>query len=73
MSLLEDLWRGGDGGNIILEVDEGIRTLMDFRYRSHYKAENGENGRTKKTIMAKRAGFNIKGAFRNPSKRYRYQ
>ena len=44
---------GGDGGNIILEVDEGIRTLMDFRYRSHYKAENGENGKTKKQFGKK--------------------
>lgn len=39
---------GGDGGNIILQGDEGIRTLMDFRYKRSYKAENGENGRTKK-------------------------
>jgi len=39
---------GGDGGSIILQGDEGIRTLMDFRYKRSYKAENGENGRTKK-------------------------
>ncbi len=39
---------GGDGGNIVLQGDEGIRTLMDFRYKRSYKAENGENGRTKK-------------------------
>ncbi len=39
---------GGDGGSIILQTDEGIRTLMDFRYRRSYKGENGENGGTKK-------------------------
>ncbi|NLY78027.1 MAG: GTPase ObgE [Tissierellia bacterium] len=39
---------GGDGGNIIIQGDESIRTLMDFRYKRHYKAENGENGKTKK-------------------------
>ena len=39
---------GGNGGSIILEVDGGIRTLMDFKYRKHYQAENGENGMTKK-------------------------
>ncbi len=39
---------GGAGGNIILKSDEGIRTLMDFRYNRYYKAENGENGKTKK-------------------------
>ncbi|HZK00663.1 MAG TPA: GTPase ObgE [Tissierellaceae bacterium] len=39
---------GGNGGSIILEADDGIRTLMDFRYRRQYKGENGEDGRTKK-------------------------
>ncbi|GFN34497.1 GTPase ObgE [Tepidimicrobium xylanilyticum] len=38
---------GGQGGSIILEGDEGIRTLMDFRYKRFYKAEDGENGKTK--------------------------
>lgn len=39
---------GGNGGSIIIQGDEGIRTLMDFRYKRSYHAENGENGRTKK-------------------------
>jgi len=39
---------GGDGGSIILEADEGLRTLMDFRYKRHYAAENGQDGRGKK-------------------------
>ncbi len=38
---------GGNGGNVILEVDSNIRTLMDFRYKKHYKAENGEDGKSK--------------------------
>lgn len=38
---------GGDGGNgadIVFEVDEGLRTLMDFRYQRHFKAKPGVNG-----------------------------
>ncbi|ADH99975.1 GTPase ObgE [Salisediminibacterium selenitireducens] len=42
---------GGDGGrgaDIVFEVEEGLRTLMDFRYQRHFKGERGENGRTAK-------------------------
>lgn len=38
---------GGRGGSIILRGDSGLRTLMDFRYKRHYKAENGESGMNK--------------------------
>lgn len=38
---------GGKGGDIIFEVDEGMRTLMDFRYKKQYVAENGEDGKNK--------------------------
>lgn len=36
---------GGHGGNIILVVDTNMRTLMDFKYKRKYTAENGGNGK----------------------------
>lgn len=39
---------GGNGGSVILKVDNRLRTLMDFKYKKNYKAESGENGKNKK-------------------------
>ncbi|MFC5774532.1 GTPase ObgE [Ectobacillus antri] len=38
---------GGKGANVIFVVDEGLRTLMDFRYQRHFKAPRGEHGMSK--------------------------
>lgn len=38
---------GGNGGDVIFRVDEGLRTLMDFRYQRHFKADRGVKGRNK--------------------------
>ena len=35
---------GGNGGDVYLVADEGLSTLLDFKFRSVFKAENGENG-----------------------------
>ena len=35
---------GGHGGNIIFRVDEGANTLLAFRYKRKFIAENGGNG-----------------------------
>lgn len=37
---------GGDGGSVILEADEGLNTLYDFRGAHHWHAEHGEPGRS---------------------------
>ena len=39
---------GGKGGSVIFEVDEGINTLNNYRYKRKFVAENGEDGGTKK-------------------------
>ena len=36
---------GGRGGNIIFRIDEGANTLLAFRYKRKFIAENGENGK----------------------------
>lgn len=38
---------GGRGGDIIFRVEEGLRTLVDFRYKRHYKADRGRHGEGK--------------------------
>lgn len=38
---------GGDGADVVFVADESLTTLVDFKYRQHYKAERGENGMRK--------------------------
>ncbi|PID71673.1 MAG: GTPase ObgE [Desulfobulbus propionicus] len=35
---------GGKGGNVYIVVDQQLNSLIDFKYRSHFKAERGGNG-----------------------------
>ncbi|KLU40216.1 MAG: hypothetical protein AA931_00855 [Peptococcaceae bacterium 1109] len=38
---------GGNGGSIYFVVDESLSTLMDFRYKRRFIAQNGEHGQSK--------------------------
>ena len=44
---------GGDGGNVVFLADANMHTLLDFRFRGKYTAENGEDGRSNR-CMGKR-------------------
>ena len=49
---------GGDGGSVYFISDENERTLLAFRYKKNFKAENGGNG-----AGAKKHGANGKDIF----------
>ncbi|USS90944.1 GTPase ObgE [Fructilactobacillus carniphilus] len=51
---------GGHGGNVIFQVDSGMSTLMDFKYKKVFKAENGGNGANKKMTGASAPDLVIK-------------
>ena len=38
---------GGEGGSIILKAERNLNTLIDFRYRQHFKADSGKSGSKK--------------------------
>ena len=35
---------GGKGGDVYFKVDKDANTLIEFRFKKKFKAENGENG-----------------------------
>jgi GTP-binding protein len=48
---------GGEGGNVIIQADRNLHTLIDYRYRKHYHAENGKDG--KGNCMTGRSGKDL--------------
>ena len=48
---------GGKGGDVILQVDENVNTLLKFRYNKKFTAENGTAGDTKRQFG--RGGENL--------------
>lgn len=38
---------GGDGGSVLIEADENLNTLVDYRYKRNFRAESGLSGKGK--------------------------
>ncbi|MFK8043347.1 Obg family GTPase CgtA [Congregibacter sp.] len=38
---------GGDGGSVYLVADQGLNTMVDYRFQRVYRAENGQKGRSR--------------------------
>ncbi len=51
---------GGDGGSVIFVADRNLRTLMDFKYKRKYQAENGQDGMKRKRYGKKGQDLYIK-------------
>jgi len=43
---------GGKGGDVVIEADKQLGTLIDLKYQQNYWAENGEQGRGKQQTGA---------------------
>ncbi|MGF1594189.1 MAG: GTPase ObgE [Kiloniellaceae bacterium] len=51
---------GGRGGDVIFEAVDSLNTLIDFRYRQHFKARRGDDGKGKNMTGAAGAPLVIK-------------
>ncbi len=51
---------GGRGGDVVIECADGLNTLIDFRYRQHFKAKRGMHGMGKNRTGAKGADAVLK-------------
>jgi len=51
---------GGDGGDVVAECVDGLNTLIDFRYRQHFKAKTGQHGMGRNRTGARGAGVVIR-------------
>lgn len=51
---------GGDGGSVVVVADSHLASLLDFKYKRHYKADRGEDGRNKDQYGARGDDLTLK-------------
>lgn len=51
---------GGRGGDVVFVPDDGTSTLSDYRYKRHFAAQNGENGRGNRCFGKAGASLTLK-------------
>ena len=57
---------GGRGGHVIARVDPELNTLIDYRYRQHFRAARGEHGMGKDRTGASGADVELALPHRHP-------
>ena len=61
---------GGKGGSVSIECVDGLNTLIDFRFKQHFIAKNGEDGKGNEKKGHQNAfhwRFFLKSAFCRPA------
>ena len=51
---------GGKGGDVVIVGDANVSTLLDFRYKHHFRARRGEDGRGKNQHGADGEGIELR-------------
>ncbi len=49
---------GGRGGDVLIRASRHLHSLVDFKYRSHFKGERGNHGQGSDKHGAKGPGWN---------------
>ena len=62
---------GGKGGDVIFEVDKGLNTLIEYRHRRKFSAQDGRTGRKATLPWCKRRRYCSEGTGGNGDQRSR--
>ena len=62
---------GGKGGDIVFAAADNLNTLIDYRYRQHFRAQNGRGGAGREPHRRRRPATSCCGAGRDADHRRR--